>query len=81
MSAAKLGKPGRAREQNGNWKGGVGIYRDIAAEARGRPLEEDEVVHHIDGDRTNNDPKNLDIRESQGDHLKLHAQLRKTKDF
>jgi hypothetical protein len=36
-------------------------HRVVAAEARGRPLESNERVHHIDGNRSNNDPANLEV--------------------
>jgi hypothetical protein len=45
-------------------------YRKIAGARPG------EIVHHIDGDSTNNDPDNLMICKSQGEHAKLHASLR-----
>lgn len=36
-----------------------------------------EIVHHKDGDCRNNDPPNLMVFESQGEHLKYHSNLRK----
>lgn len=44
----------------------------------GRPLRPGEVVHHIDGDKTNNDIKNLMLLSNE-DHAKLHMYLRKIK--
>lgn len=51
------------------WKGYVFVYvspgvverehRLIVQDIIGRNLEEDEVIHHIDGDGTNNNPSNL----------------------
>lgn len=38
----------------------------------GRRLEKDEVVHHIDGDKTNNSIENLDLCTKQ-QHNKCHA--------
>jgi hypothetical protein len=38
----------------------------------GRRLKENEVVHHIDGDKLNNDIKNLDIC-TVGEHNNCHA--------
>jgi len=37
----------------------------------GRKLEKWEIVHHIDGDNTNNSLENLQIM-SQGQHRQLH---------
>jgi hypothetical protein len=57
----------RKRERSHNWKGGKGIYRDIAIEAHGQKCEHCQYnerkelldVHHIDSDRNNNEPSNL----------------------
>lgn len=35
----------------------------------GRGLEQHEVVHHLDGDKQNNDPANLEVFASNGQHL------------
>ena len=47
-------------------------YRLIMEKKLGRYLTSDEVVHHIDGDHTNNAIENLQIM-SQSEHLKLHG--------
>ena len=39
--------------------------------ALGRPLAVGEVVHHIDRNRTNNDPANLQVFSSQSEHLRI----------
>jgi hypothetical protein len=38
----------------------------------GRPLTKGEVVHHVDGNKMNNDPANLDVM-SHSAHARLHA--------
>lgn len=43
-------------------------HRLVVARMIGRPLHPTETVHHIDGDRTNNKPENLQLR--QGRHGK-----------
>lgn len=37
-------------------------HRWVLAKKLGRPIREDETVHHIDGDRANNEPDNLQLR-------------------
>lgn len=46
-------------------------HRVVAERMLGRPLQRGEIVHHIDGDRRNNDPSNLQVM-TQSEHLKLH---------
>lgn len=52
-------------------------HRVIAEQKIGRPLKPGEVVHHIDGNKRNNDPSNLMIFATQADHARYHAMLRK----
>jgi hypothetical protein len=42
----------------------------------GRALSPEEVVHHIDEDKSNNDPDNLLLLPNNKAHLDLHARLR-----
>ena len=48
-------------------------HRQVLEERLGRPLREDELVHHIDGDRSNNSPENLRVM-TWREHGYLHAQ-------
>jgi hypothetical protein len=60
--------------------GGTHIYeyRLIAAEKIGRPLAANEIVHHINGDHSDNRPGNLSVM-TQGDHFRLHIKARARK--
>lgn len=46
-------------------------HRVIMEQLIGRKLKADEVVHHIDGDRHNNSPNNLQLMK-KGEHTSLH---------
>lgn len=41
----------------------------------GRPLQEKEIGHHLDGDRLNNHPSNLALCRDAKDHLKHHLEV------
>jgi len=51
-------------------------YRKVFAEANGRPAAKGNLVHHIDGDRDNDDPSNLREMTYQ-DHSLLHGKQRR----
>lgn len=51
---------------------GQHAHRVIAAEMIGRPLRPGEVVHHLDGDKLNNFPENLEVLPSQSIHVRQH---------
>ena len=55
--------------------GVVSHHRHVAYVALGRWLKEDEVVHHKDGVRDNNDPNNLLVTSVIG-HAKAHSKER-----
>ena len=77
---------------NGNWKGGLSylksgyvrnnvtnknIHTETIEEYLGRKLIKGEIIHHIDGDKSNNKLENLLLCESISEHRKLHGSLEK----
>ena len=44
----------------------------VAEQKLGRPLKNDECVHHIDENKRNNDPNNLIVFNSKADHTSFH---------
>lgn len=58
-------------------RGYVKLSRLTMAGYLGRPLTDEEVVHHIDEDKTNNKKGNLRLFESHGKHMSLHHKLNK----
>lgn len=46
-------------------------HRVVASKKIGRPLRENEVVHHCDGNKRNNRPSNLQVM-SRSKHWKVH---------
>lgn len=50
-------------------------HRIVAEEILGSPLLQGEVVHHRDGNKRNNDPRNIVIFASQSEHAKAHAEM------
>jgi hypothetical protein len=49
----------------------IAEHRHVVQQALKRPLESSEIVHHIDGDKTNNEPWNLMVM-TRADHGRLH---------
>lgn len=48
------------------------VHRLIAEEKIGRRLKPNEFVHHVDGDKTNNDPSNLEVM-TRAEHTSIHV--------
>lgn len=46
-------------------------HRTVAEQLLGRPLQPGEIVHHIDHNKRNNDPSNLQVM-TQSEHARLH---------
>jgi len=82
-------KGGLVRDGNGRMKilmpehpaaqtsGYVPEHRIIMEQKIGRLLKLTEVVHHIDGNRSNNDPSNLMLFSSTAEHTAYHAAMKK----
>ena len=51
----------------------VGIHRLIMGGILGRPLRDDEIIHHLNGIRDDNRPENLAVT-SRGGHNQIHKQ-------
>lgn len=47
-------------------------HRVVAEQKLGRALLPGEIVHHLDGDKKNNDPANLAVM-TQGEHMRTHG--------
>lgn len=55
-----------------NWEGYVYEHRMVAEEHYGVALDRSMVVHHVDGNKLNNDPSNLRIM-TRSEHAILHT--------
>lgn len=67
-----MNKDGRTRAYDEETQRVVSYPRLIMKEKLGRELEQGEDVHHIDGNPTNNEISNLELRH-RGEHQREHA--------
>jgi len=66
--------------KNDNWEGFIYEHIEIAEKFLKREIRENEVVHHLDGNRSNNRIENLLVLE-RSQHSKLHKWLEKKGDI
>lgn len=70
-------EPGHQEAMDGNWEGYVYEHIIIAERMLGRSIKDDEEVHHMDFDRSNNSPNNLLVL-TKSQHVKLHNWLKRS---
>ena len=81
MSKSPAWNGGRYLNENGYYRVYVGNLRYeyehklIMSKMLGRTLTSNEKVHHIDGNKVNNNPENLCVFPSKKDHAKCHHDL------
>lgn len=66
----------RPDHPDANTRGYVWRHRIVAEEKIGRRLRPEEVVHHIDGDQTNDHPDNLEVYADQAEHARYHGKTK-----
>lgn len=81
-------KGGRTKDKDGYWmvrvrkddpyysmnvQNYVREHRYVMAQKIGRPLDRSEIVHHINGDRTDNRPENLELLVNAQQHRLIEA--------
>ena len=77
VARASAKKRGDAQRGSGEGKSytklfGRHLHRIVAELKLGRALKPCEVVHHIDGDRRNNHPTNIQVLKNRREHALVH---------
>lgn len=68
---------GRGETSRGRKDGYMAEHRMVMENLIGRELEPGEVVHHVNGVKTENSEDNLFLCESKAKHREIHSQLEK----
>lgn len=66
---------------NASKKGTIYLHTYIMSKHIGRPLTKDECIHHIDGNRLNNEIENLMLFATNSDHVTYHRALQDGSDY
>lgn len=61
----------RPEHPNSDAQNYIAEHRVVMEEKIGRYLKPEEAVHHIDGNRSNNEPDNLQLFSTHGEHTKV----------
>ena len=70
-------KPDHPRVRNNKSTNCIFEHILVAEDILERYLKQTEIVHHIDGDKLNNNPENLIVLENMSEHTKMHKHLEK----